>query len=205
MRTSRLFALLFLLQLNLAAQNVPPLINYQGRLSNPDGSPLATADYQLSFKVYDAASNGNLVWGPQIFDGAAALGHGAMIPVVQGYFNVMLGPSDTNGLSLAGAFNGTNRFIEMTVSNNPPIAPRQQILTAPFAFQAAYAALAGTASNVASGINITNAVITGNGAGLTNLNASQLDSGVIPPAQLPGAIGTLTITNLSLSGPTVTV
>lgn len=95
-----------------------------------------------------------------------------MIPVVQGYFNVMLGPVDVNGVSLANAFSGTNRFMEITVSNNPPIAPRQQILTTPFAFQSAYAAVAGVASNVASGISITNAVVTGNGGGLTNLTAS---------------------------------
>ncbi len=56
------------------------------------------------------------------------------------------------------------------------------------------------ASNVVSGITISNAVITnsvitnsvygGNGGGLTNLNASQLASGVIPLAQLPGAVVT---------------
>jgi hypothetical protein len=54
---------------------------------------------------------------------------------------------------------------------------------------------AALASNVVSGIAITNALITnsvygGNGGGLTNLNASQLASGVIPLAQLPGAVVT---------------
>ena len=45
--------------------------------------------------------------------------------------------------SLADAFNATNRFVEITVSNRPPIAPRQQILSAPFAFQAANSAKLG--------------------------------------------------------------
>lgn len=49
-------ALSFLISLNLTAQSVPPLVNYQGKLSNPDGSALPTADYQLSFKVFDSAS-----------------------------------------------------------------------------------------------------------------------------------------------------
>ena len=31
------------------AQTVPALVNYQGRLANPDGSPLATANYQISY------------------------------------------------------------------------------------------------------------------------------------------------------------
>src|ERR1041384_5477132 len=80
--------------LDSSAQSVPALINYQGRLSNPDGSPLATSDYQLTFNIYDSSNiSGGLVWGPQIFDGQSAQGHGSRIPVVQGYFNVMLGPT----------------------------------------------------------------------------------------------------------------
>ncbi len=125
----------------LGAQTVPPLVNYQGRLSNPDGSPLTTADYALAFRVFDNTNGGNLIWGPQLFDGTNGLaGHGAKIPVVQGYFNVMLGPVDVLTNSLLNAFNGTNRFVEITVGTNSPILPRQQILAAPFAFQAANAA-----------------------------------------------------------------
>ena len=136
------FAPLFLLAMAAPAlaQNVPPLVNYQGRLANPDGSPLPTADYTLTFHVFDAATNGALMWGPQVFDGAVAQGHGARIPVVQGYFNVMLGPVDTTNRALSDAFNGAARYVEVTVSNRPPIAPRQQILTTPFAFQAANSA-----------------------------------------------------------------
>jgi len=122
------------------AQSVPLLVNYQGKLLNPDGSPVSTADYQLTFNVYDATTNGALIWGPQVFDGAPAAGHGPKIPVVQGYFNVMLGPVDITNRSLADAFSAPNRFVEITISNRPPIAPRQQILTTPFAFQAANSA-----------------------------------------------------------------
>jgi hypothetical protein len=55
---------------------------------------------------------------------------------VQGYFNLVLGPVDTNGTSLAQSFSGSNRFVEVTISNRPPIHPRQQILTTPYAFHA---------------------------------------------------------------------
>ncbi len=136
------------------AQNVPQLVNYQGRVANPGGVPLPTADYDLSFSVYDAATNGVLIWGPQVFDGQAAQGHGPRIPVVQGYFNTMLGPVDTGGRALADGFNGAVRFVEVTVSTNPPILPRQQILTVPFAFKAADSAkLAGYDWSVLFGTN----------------------------------------------------
>ena len=53
---------------------------------------------------------------------------------------------------------------------------------------------AALASNVVSGISITNAFITnsvfaGNGGGLTNLNASQLAGGTVPTSVLPGFQG----------------
>ena len=142
---SALILLLPLLALDLrlwtldsSAQSVPALINYQGRLSNPDGSGLPTSDYQLTFNIYDSSNTtSGLIWGPQVFDGAQGQGHGSKIPVVQGYFNVMLGPTDTTGVSLANAFNDTNRFVEIKVGTNSAIKPRQQILTAPFAFNSA--------------------------------------------------------------------
>ncbi len=119
------------------AQNVPPLINYQGRLANPDGSPFPTADYELSVSLYDAPVAGRLLWGPQRFDNSAVgPGRGPRIPVVQGYFNLMLGPTDTNGMSLADALTNSACFVEVTVSNRPPILPRQRIISVPFAVRA---------------------------------------------------------------------
>ncbi len=119
------------------AQPVPPLMNYQGRLANADGTPFATADYELRVSLYDAATNGTLVWGPEVFDGAPGTGHGPRLPVVQGYFNVMLGPVDLLERSIADAFGGSNRFVEVTVRDRAPIHPRQRILAAPYALMAA--------------------------------------------------------------------
>ncbi len=136
----------WLVAVGALAQLVPPLINYQGRLANPDGSPFPTADYELRVAIYDAATNGSSVWGPQMFDGAPGTGHGPRLPVVQGFFNVMLGPVDTHGRSILDAFGASSRFVEVTVSNRLPILPRQQILPAPFAIQAANGVPPGTIS-----------------------------------------------------------
>ena len=121
------------------SQSVPTLINYQGQIADSSGTPLSTADYALTFNIYDASQSGNLIWGPQVFDGQGSLGHGPKIPVVQGYFNVMLGPTDTAGRSLVDNFNSPSRYLEIAVSNRPPMLPRQQILSAPYAFKAANA------------------------------------------------------------------
>jgi len=130
-----------MLAAQLVAQSVPPLVNYQGRLANSDGSPFPTADYSLTVRLYDTSIGGQMIWGPQVFNGTNGLaGHGAKVSVVQGYFNLLLGPEDTNGAPLADAFNGAARYVEVTVSNRSSILPRQQILTTPFAFHAGTAA-----------------------------------------------------------------
>src|SRR5580704_14854772 len=102
MKTSRIIGLLFLFPFSLIAQTVPPLVNYQGQLASTNGL-LTNGTYQLTFNVWDAATNGTNIWGPQIFDGGTGTGHGAMVPVAGGNFNVMLGPYDTNNRFLANA------------------------------------------------------------------------------------------------------
>jgi microcystin-dependent protein len=118
------------------AQSVPALINYQGQLTDANGTDLATADYILTFRIYGSETGTDLIWGPQMFDGVGGQGHGAKVPVVHGFFNVLLGQWDTAGRSLATAFDGTDRYVEVQLGGNAAIKPRQRILTAPFAFEA---------------------------------------------------------------------
>ena len=66
--------------------------------------------------------------------------------MVQGYFNVMLGPVDTAARPLTGAFQAATRFLEIKVGANNPISPRQQILSTPYALNAANAGNAATAA-----------------------------------------------------------
>lgn len=127
---------------NSHAQNVPALINYQGQIANPDGTTPPTADYVISFTIFDAPSGGKRVWGPQIFDGQTGPGHGVKIPVVQGYFNVMLGSVDIAGASITSAFDQPQRFVELQIGGGAPISRRQQLLGVPYAFRAGNASLA---------------------------------------------------------------
>lgn len=141
--------LLVLLSAPAPAQSVPALINYQGRLTDAQGDPLPTADYALTFTIHDDETVGTQVWGPQVFDGTTAAGHGVKVPVVQGWFNIMLGPVDTSGRSLTNAFNATNRWVQIQVKDKP-ITPRQRILSAPFAVRAHFAQEAQNAQTLAS-------------------------------------------------------
>ncbi len=133
--TSAILLTLFLIG-NAHTQAVPQLINYQGRLTDASGTGLSGTQ-TLQFNIYDDATAGNLIWGPQTFDN---------VPLVDGYFNVILGPTDTNGANISTAFDAPDRYVEITHNGNK-IAPRQQILSAPFAIKSDYAVNSETVNN----------------------------------------------------------
>ncbi len=115
-------------------QRLPPLVNYQGLLTDDGGTPIPDGMKKLEFNLYDAPIKGNKVWGPQVFDS---------VPIVNGRFNVILGTTDTGGRSIAGAFSTSQRYLSFKVATAgqdmaaiPEMSPRQQILSTPFAITA---------------------------------------------------------------------
>lgn len=122
------WAVLLAASISSRAQSVPQSINYQGQLANADGTPLASKDYRLTFSIYAQDRGGTEIWGPQTFPS---------VPVAQGYFNVILG-SDAQSRPVAQAFTGGSAYLEIKVDDST-MSPRQQILSAPYAFRAANA------------------------------------------------------------------
>jgi len=112
--------------------SVPPLVNYQGKLTDASGAPLATREYTISISIFRQPEDVTEVWGPQVFDGQGGTGHGPKTPVVQGFFNVVLGPKDTAERDIAMAFSTKDAYLEVTVEGGTPITPRQQILATPY-------------------------------------------------------------------------
>lgn len=171
-----------------SAQSVPPLVNYQGQLAGSDATPLRTGDYVLEFRIFDAASSGTLVWGPQTFNGQGGAGFGPMIPVVQGWFNVMLGPSDQSGRSLTSAFDAATRFIEVRIGSGVPITPRQQLISAPFALKAGEAVLAENSRKLA-GFDWSSILENGNDPTTGRIKGTKLQPGSITSDLIgPGAV-----------------
>lgn len=187
----------------LVSQTVPSLINYQGQFQNPNGTTPPTADYELTVNVYDAATGGTLIWGPQRFNGQSGPGLAAKVPVVLGYFNLTLGPQDTAARNLAAAFDGSVRYVELRVGTNPPIVPRQQLLSAPFALRAASAGnadkLAGQDWNAffnngdpvtgtISGARISDSTLTGSKLATGQVGNRELGSQAVTDSKLAAGI-----------------
>ena len=119
---SVLLTLLFLTSAIFA--EVPQLVNYQGRLTdNPSGDPV-NSTVSMTFTIYDASTEGNIIWSEPHTD----------VMVSEGLFNVLLGSTvelvDT-------VFNDTTRYLGITVAGNAEIIPRKRLVTIPYAYRVA--------------------------------------------------------------------
>jgi hypothetical protein len=151
---------------------------YQGRLTD-SGTP-ATGTYDFTFQVFDAASNGTSQGGPLSTNGMS---------VAAGLFTVTLDFG-------AGPFSsGAPRWLEIAVRTNGglvfgTISPRTPLTAAPYAITAGNLTgvvsangLSGIYSNAVTLSNPTNSFV-GNGAGLTNLNGTNIAANTIRAIQL---------------------
>jgi hypothetical protein len=114
----------FLLSSTCWAQTtaVPPLMNFQGRLAKPDGTPVPDGTYVLTFRIFDSLTGGIKHWEQTI----------SSVVVRNGVFALLLG----NGNPLSAAlFNGTPH-LEIQIGSEPPLAPRQPFVSVSFAFKA---------------------------------------------------------------------
>ena len=171
--------------------------SYQGRLD--EGGNPAQGIYDFRFALFDAADSGSQI--------GAALTNGATV-VTKGLFAATLDFG-------SGVFSGGARWVEIGVRTNGAsafavLSSRQKIAATPYALSSGLltgtmptaqltgalpsASLAGTYSGVVTLNNAAN-TLSGSGAGVTSLNASQLTTGTVPAGRLP-----VTVT---LLGPTI--
>lgn len=115
--------------------NTPRLINYQGVLTDPDGTPVADDDYSAIFSIYADATTPTPLWTET---------HAA-VTVTAGVFSVILGGTTplTDGL-----FNATERWIGIKVGANDEISPRSQLTAVPWALRAAVVDNGGSGDSV---------------------------------------------------------
>ena len=181
---------------------------YQGQLNN-GGNP-ANGSFDLTFALYGDPAAGPIV---------GVLTNGT-VAVTNGLFTTVLdfGP---------GIFTGANYWLEIAVRTNgdttfTTLAPRQQIMPAPYSIYAATAGSAATSltagsvaaaniigplppgllpatllSNNQSGV-VLNGVFGGDGGGLTNLTAASL-TGTLDDAQLGTNVARLSIPNTTVT------
>lgn len=98
---------------------IPHAINYQGRLTDSSGGAL-TGAYDVTFRVYDAQTAGNLLWQET---------HAGVV-VDKGLFNVILGSVAVLDIAFDKPY-----YLEIKVGDEV-MSPRQQITSAGYAIRA---------------------------------------------------------------------
>ena len=97
---------------------VPQLMNYQGRLTNPDGTPVADDTYEVTFRIYDELSTQR--WAET---------HN--ITTANGFFSVELG---SNGAPIEPSHLDYDEcWLGVQITGEPEISPRARLVTAPYA------------------------------------------------------------------------
>lgn len=167
-----LFILLLLLVVfsSFSQADVSPAINYQGKLMQPDGSPVADGVYSMTFAIYDVPAGGTALWSEP----------NPNVHVKNGLFSVLLG-SIVN--LPANIFDNPSRFFGVAVGGDPEMTPRQQIAQVPFAVKATTADRAAVAGTVDDGA-VTNEKIADYAVTASKL----MDSAVITSKLADGAV-----------------
>ncbi len=103
---------------------INPQINFQGKLTNPDGTNVTNGNYSIVFSIYTVASGGAAVWTETQ----------PTVAVADGIFQVSLG----SVTSLPGSvdFNSASTYLGVKVGADAEMTPRIQFTAAPYAFNA---------------------------------------------------------------------
>ena len=184
MRTGCWVGMFLACAITVTAQSVPYIFNYQGVLRGGSGEILGTVSKTVDFRLYDSPANGTLLWGRTY----------TVFLDTNGLFNVELSdsgvPLSTTPLVLtpkplsAVIASGSALYLGLKVTGAAEIAPRQQLLSVPFAMmagdvQSASAGFAVTGVLTAEGIDASGVIqaakslqVGDTGTGVATLTAS---------------------------------
>jgi hypothetical protein len=102
---------------------VPTGITQQGRVLDADGNAIS-GEVTMVFTAYDEATEGTSLWTET-----------QTITLDEGYFSARLGEDGDNPFP-ADFFDGSVRYIGVTIGSDDELAPRERIASVPYAYHA---------------------------------------------------------------------
>ncbi|MDZ7291385.1 MAG: tail fiber domain-containing protein [candidate division KSB1 bacterium] len=99
---------------------IPPIMSYQGVLTDASGNLVPDGNYNLTFKLYDIPGGGTPSWT-----------EAQSVAVSKGIFNVVLGSVTPLDLPFGKPF-----WLGVTIGGNPELTPRIPLTTAAYSFNA---------------------------------------------------------------------
>lgn len=104
--------------------SVPPLMSYQGKLTDEYGVPVPDGNYTIWFRVYSDSIGSDSLWSELQWS----------VPVADGLFNTLLGSVNPIPETV---FTGSVRWLGIQVSPDPEMAPRKPIVSVAYSLRAA--------------------------------------------------------------------
>jgi hypothetical protein len=104
--------------------DVPQVINYQGRLTDPVGQPVADDTYSIQFSIY---ADSAITMTPALWTETQN------VSTTTGLFAVLLGSLNPINPSI---FDGSIRYLGIKIGTNPESTPRTPIVSVPYAMVA---------------------------------------------------------------------
>ena len=104
-----------------AAPGVVQQIHYQGILRDSSSTVVSDGNYDMVFRIYDAASGGTTLW-----TGTYTAANGNAVSVTNGVFNVLFGSGTGNSLSGID-FNQDALWLGVTIGSDGEMTPRQRM------------------------------------------------------------------------------
>lgn len=113
-------ATMLLVAAGAALAQAPTTFLYQGRLTDPAGSPI-TEPVEVTFRIVSGLGDPSILFFTQVE---------TITPDANGVFTVELGPVPAN------TFTGAKRYLSIKVGDDPEMDPRQPITATPYAMSA---------------------------------------------------------------------
>jgi hypothetical protein len=106
----------------LVGAATPELVNYQARLTEPDGEPIDdTVD--IVFTIYDAAAGGAILWQE----------NHTQVSIIEGLFEIILGGGAPPVPLTAEVFATAGAWLGVQIGTDPEMSPRTRLVAVPYA------------------------------------------------------------------------
>jgi hypothetical protein len=187
-----MFLVFFIFTVSSALSSIPQMINYQGYLTDPHGSPIDST-VTLIFSIYPDTTEEAPLWTET-----------QSVTITDGIFSVDLG--DITPLSLPF---DTTYYLGITVGSDSEMTPRQPLTSSPYAFRAATAET--VVDNAVTTTIIANDAVTTDKISDDAISETKIASGAVGSSAIAnGAVGSTqigdnSITTQDLSDNAVTV
>ena len=109
--------ILFMAPLILHSE-VPKTLNYQGVLTNADGTVVPDGNYLITFKIYSVSTGGTPLWQ-----------EAKTVTVSKGVFNTVLGHITPLNLDFSVPY-----YLGISVGGGAELTPRVELTAAPYSF-----------------------------------------------------------------------